>query len=109
MPESSSFRLRLVGERYDNPNGTSRQDELAQCSIGEAVTLQREPDNPVDPGAVAVYSCRGVQLGYVGADRAAWIRGKIDRGYDIEASIEKLMGDGESEMPLGAVLSVELS
>lgn len=104
----NDFRLRLVGGRFDNRDGTNRQEELARCSVGETVELQREPTNPVDPGAVAVYSCRQVQIGYLKADRAAWMRGKIDAGYEIRASIGRLTGGEGTGFPLGAVLVVNM-
>ena len=44
--------------------------ELAICQPGEVVKLVREPRNQHDPRAIAVYSCRGIQLGYITAERA---------------------------------------
>lgn len=102
----NDFRLRLVGERFENRDGTSRQEELEQCSVGEPVTLERETDNPVDPGAVAVFSARGRQIGYLGADRATFIRGKIDRGFDLRAIIAQLRK--RPGMPISAVLALNL-
>ncbi|WP_328589514.1 HIRAN domain-containing protein [Sphingobium yanoikuyae] len=40
---------------------------------GEMIDLIPEPENEFDPQAIAVYSCREVQIGYVKADRAARI------------------------------------
>lgn len=55
------------------------------CRPGEAVELRPEPDNAVDPYAVAVYSCRGIQLGYVPAERCARINSMLGQGRDIAA------------------------
>jgi hypothetical protein len=104
----NDFRLRLVGERFDNEDGSSRQEELARCAVGEPVELIREPSNPHDPSAVAVYSCRRVQIGYVGADRSAWIGSKMDRGYPVRAIIGKLGGGRRTGLPLSAVLALNI-
>lgn len=104
----NDFRLRLVGERFENEDGTSRQEELSRCAAGEAVELVREPNNPRDPSAVAVYSCRRVQLGYIGADRCGWIGSKIDRGFDVRVIIGKVTGGKRSGTPLGAILVLNM-
>jgi hypothetical protein len=104
----NDFRLRVAGTQFDNEDGTSRQEELACCSVGEAVTLQREPTNPHDPSAVAVYSSRGVKIGYLGADYCGWIGSKIDRDYDVRASIDRISGGMRTGLPLGAILVLNL-
>ena len=101
------FSLRLVGEGFDNEDGSSRQEEIARCQEGEAVDLVREPDNPHDPSAVAVFSDRGVRIGYLGADRCGWIGSKIDRGYDVRAAIGRIMRAGQAGY-LGVLLRVNL-
>jgi hypothetical protein len=104
----NDFRLRLVGTQFDNEDGSSRQEELSSCSVGELVTLEREPHNPHDPSAVAVYSSRHVQIGYIGADYASWIGSKIDRGYDVRAIIGKVTGGRRTGLPLGAILTLNM-
>lgn len=47
--------------------------ELLLCAPGEPVDLRREPKNPHDANAVAVFSARGVQMGYLSAERAPFI------------------------------------
>ncbi|WP_342657108.1 HIRAN domain-containing protein [Sphingomonas sp. NY01] len=44
--------------------------------------MRLEPNNPADKNAVAVYSCRGVQLGYITAERAPWIGAQIRAGRE---------------------------
>lgn len=70
--------LAVVGVDYPNKRGPSRRFELQLCRPGEVVDLRPEPNNPADPYAVAVYSARGVQIGYLRAERAPWI-GKLIR------------------------------
>lgn len=74
----SQISLTVVGINHLNQRGPTRRSELALCKSGEPVDLRPEPTNPADPNAIAVYSCRGVQLGYLTAERAPRI-GQIMR------------------------------
>lgn len=47
--------------------------------------MRPEPDNEFDPYAVAVYSIRGIQLGYVPAERCARMAGMLANGREIAA------------------------
>lgn len=104
---AGDFSLRLVGVRYDNDDGSSRQAELRRCGEGEVVELVREPHNPHDPSAVAAISARGVKIGYLGADRCGWIGSKIERGYVVRAVIGRIGRDPGTGF-LGAVLVVNM-
>lgn len=70
----------VVGADYPNKDGSSRHEELDLCQPGEAVELVHEPDNDVDPRAVAVFSERGVQIGYIRAERAQLVLAELGRG-----------------------------
>jgi len=104
----NDFSLPARGERFDNEDGTSRQAELARCRPGEPVRLVRQPENPHDPAAVAIISARGVQLGYIPADRAVWIGSKIDRGYDVRVIVERVKGAHLSGATLGLVIRINM-
>jgi len=104
----NDFSLPARGERFDNEDGTSRQEELARCRPGEPVRLVRQPENPHDPAAVAIISARGVQLGYIPADRAVWIGSKIDRGYDVRAIVERVKGSHLPGAVLGLVIRINM-
>ena len=70
-PESlRPFSLAVVGAPYGNADGSNRQFEILLCKPGEEVTLRPEPRNRHDRNAIAVDSCRGIQIGYVTAERA---------------------------------------
>lgn len=84
------FQLRVVGTHFDNDDGSSRMEEIDACAIGDEVHLVRERQNRFDPSAVAVVTERWVRIGYIGADRCGWIGSKIDRGYTIRATINRL-------------------
>lgn len=104
----NDFSLPICGERFDNEDGTSRQEELRKCSPGDLVELVREPDNPHDPLAVAVVTERGVRVGYLSRERAGWIGSKIDRGYDVRAIIERVKGATLKGSALGLVLRLNM-
>jgi hypothetical protein len=72
--------LAVVGVGFDNKSGPPRQFEIAMCSPGEEVQLVPEPRNPADPNAIAVYSARNIQIGYIRAERAPMIGAAMRRG-----------------------------
>ncbi len=67
--------LSVVGIDFPNTDRSksNRRMELLVCAPGEPVELRREPKNPHDANAVAVFSARGVQVGYLSAERAPLI------------------------------------
>jgi hypothetical protein len=79
----SSLSLAVVGADYPNKRGPGRRFELNICKPGEPIELRPEPKNPADENAVAVYSCRGVQIGYITAERAPWIGAMLKRGRGV--------------------------
>jgi len=85
MREGGAVSLAVVGVLHRNADGSDRRREISWCAAGEPVTLQLEPNNPADERAVAVYSARGIQLGYLTAERAAYIGGLIRSGRDHQA------------------------
>lgn len=91
--------LHVVGADYPNRGGGNRRFEILLCAPGEAVTLVPEPRNPVDPNAVMVVSARGVQIGYLTADRAAWIVGMLRSGRVVA-------GVFQQATPMGAAIRV---
>jgi hypothetical protein len=67
-----ALSLAIVGIDYPNKRGPARRFELEICQPGEPIELRSEPNNPHDEHAIAVFSCRGIQLGYLAScgDRA---------------------------------------
>lgn len=93
-------RLNVVGGMYDNEDGSSRQAETALLKAGDLVDLVREPTNKHDPSAVAVFSSRGIQIGYLGASRAAWIGSKLDKGLQVRAMVDRIVGRAGEQKPV---------
>jgi hypothetical protein len=82
----------VVGLAFPNEEKakSNRRFEAALCAPGEPVELRRESKNQHDPNAVAVFSERGVQLGYLSAERAPWIGGKMLSSEEIAAVFQQV-------------------
>lgn len=74
MPPSA-MSLAVDGAKHKNADGSNRELEIEACTPGELVELLLEPENEFDKHAIAVFSERGVQLGYLSAERAPRIGG----------------------------------
>ncbi|MET0246251.1 MAG: HIRAN domain-containing protein [Sphingomonas sp.] len=89
--DERELSLAVVGITHPNADKarSNRRFELALCVPGEPIELRAEPKNPHDAHAVAVFSVRGTQLGYLTAERAPWIGGKIKAGEDYQAIFQE--------------------
>jgi hypothetical protein len=76
----NELSLAIVGVQHPNKRGPARRFDLALCRPGDPLDLRPEPSNPHDPRAIAVYSERDVQLGYISAERAPLIGKRIRQG-----------------------------
>jgi hypothetical protein len=85
----SALSLAVVGADFPNKRGPGRRFEIEICAPGEPVQLVPEPKNPADPRAVAVFSARAVQIGYLTAERCGWIGSMIAAGREIEAVFQQ--------------------
>ncbi|MEG8024102.1 HIRAN domain-containing protein [Sphingomonas aurantiaca] len=63
----------IVGIDFPNEDASksNRRMECMMCAPGDLVELRLEPTNPFDSNAVAIFSDRGTQLGYVSAEARA--------------------------------------
>ncbi|MFZ2996242.1 HIRAN domain-containing protein [Sphingobium sp.] len=98
MPQLS---LAIVGADHPNKDKSNRRSEILWSAPGEPVDLIPEPKNPVDPQAVAVFSARGVQIGYVKSFQAQLIRTYLARGRLTAAIFQDVA-------PWGAVIRLGL-
>ena len=85
MGGMQELTLAVVGIDFPNADGSNRRSEALMTLPGEPVALVPEPKNKHDPYAIAVISPRGVQIGYVSAERAPYIGGRMSRGEDATA------------------------
>ena len=81
--------LAVVGLDFPNRDKSSRRFEVALCRAGDPVELRPEPKNPVDPRAVAVHSERGVQLGYLTAERCGLVGKRLREGDTYQAVFQE--------------------
>lgn len=79
----SELSLAVVGAAHPNADGSDRRFEILLCAPGEPIELRPEPTNRADPNAIAVFSSRGVQIGYLTGERAPWIGSKLASGVDV--------------------------
>jgi hypothetical protein len=77
----------------DDKSKSNRRMECMLCAPGDPVELRLRPTNPFDSNAVAIWSKRGVQLGYVSAERAPLI-GKRMKEDDAIAVFQSMHGNG---------------
>lgn len=97
MPRQLSLLVRGVDHPNRRPKtrGTiPRRFEIAASLPGEPVELVLEPDNPADPNAIMIFSARGIQLGYVAAERAPFIGKHIRQGDEVRAIFQEATRQG---------------
>lgn len=71
------FHQYVAGVSHLNRDRTRRTTIIKRCTPLEALRLVPEPDNPVDPKAVAVCRSDGTQLGYLPARCAAELHDEV--------------------------------
>jgi hypothetical protein len=86
--------LAVVGAVHENKDRSNRLFEIRLCVPGEPVDLAPEPKNPFDPSAIAVWSTRGVQIGYLSAERCGWIGSRMAQGEEIRAIFQEATRGG---------------
>jgi hypothetical protein len=86
-----SFRTTIAGVTKQNADGTDRQTLIEALRRGEALKLVREPLNPFDKYAIAVFRTTGERLGYIHAgDRR--LADHIDMGGEVSVKVIKRTG-----------------
>lgn len=112
---STTFPSKVAGVSASNSNGRSRQNYIrAFCKPGMPLILKREPDNPYDKNAVAVwikaramlFFTAEVQIGYLSAHVAAEIADHLDNGGRARAMITEITGGSKGKPTLGVNILV---
>lgn len=80
-----AMSLQIKGLGFPNRDGSDRRFEALLCHPGDPVEVQLEPKNKHDPLAIGIFSERGVQLGYVSAERCGRIGQLIRQGREVQA------------------------
>ncbi len=109
--------LAVVGLDFPNPDKSrsNRRFEVALCRPGDPVEMRPEPKNPADPRAIAVYSERGVQIGYLSAERCGLFGKRLRAGEEVRAVFQEAdrfravirvrFGGGEPTLPERAAVN----
>lgn len=86
-----AISLAVVGVNHPNKDKSksNRRFEIALCKPGDPVELRPEPKNIADDGAVAVFSNRGIQIGYLTAERCGRIGALIREGCELRAVFQR--------------------
>ncbi|MBR5216235.1 MAG: DUF1351 domain-containing protein [Bacteroidales bacterium] len=79
--------VRISGSYYYD----GAMERLEKLSVGEAVNLQRDPNNEYDANAVRVISADGIMMGYIAAGNGGnvIIANLIEAGQEIHAFVSK--------------------
>lgn len=90
--ELGSFFTKVAGVTFEG-----RQRIVARCSVGERLTLIRDPRNRHDPGAIKVLRSNGEQLGFIPSDVSrggdpSGLAFQMDRGDKFQCRIKDLTG-----------------
>ncbi|MEA1618684.1 HIRAN domain-containing protein [Erythrobacter sp. T5W1-R] len=95
----------IVGESKNAADGTPRQHLLARVDPADAVTLQRQPENPYDPNAVAVL-WEGRDIGFLPREDAATIAPALDEGRPYAAHVHELRGGVKGYTSYGVKIAI---
>ncbi len=77
----------VAGINKEALSGAHRQDIIAKLKEGEPIFLVREPNNPHDPNAVALFTEGDRDIGYLPRDWAAEIAERLDAGSPVTAKV----------------------
>lgn len=75
-----------------------RRDGCESLDVGDAVALEREPDNIHDENAILVLLHDGTELGYVPRRDAKQMAPLLDSGAEAEATVKKLLETAEGHI-----------
>lgn len=95
IEDAPSFHTKLAGVTFEG-----RQEVLARLSPGALLRLERQPDNPYDANACALFDTHGSQVGFLNRRLAAAIAPAIDRGVEYDVEVTDVTG-GEADRSLG--------
>ena len=86
--DAATFHTKIAGVTFEG-----RQDTIGGLRVGVALRLERQPDNPHDPNAIAVWY-GNLQLGFLNRGIAAHLAAAIDGGAHYRARVASLTGGG---------------
>lgn len=90
--DAEQFHTKLAGVTFED-----RQRVVARLAPGVPLRLERQPDNPHDPHACALFDPHGDQVGYFNRRLAAALAPLLDRGVEYDVQVTEVTGGREGE------------
>ena len=100
IQDAPFFNTKLAGVSFDG-----RQQALERLSPGAPLRLQRQPDNPHDANACALFDPSGAQVGFFNRRLAAALSPAIDAGVAYDVEVTEVTG-GDDGRTLGVNVMV---
>lgn len=95
IADVESFHTKLAGVTFEG-----RQDAIGKVFPGMALAIRREPDNPHDANAIALFDSHGHQTGYFNRRLARVLAPAVDAGIEYDVEVTEVTG-GEDGRFLG--------
>ncbi|MDR3687008.1 MAG: single-stranded-DNA-specific exonuclease RecJ [Coriobacteriia bacterium] len=95
ISDAPSFHTKLAGVTFEG-----RQGVLERVSAGTPLRLVRQPDNPYDANAIAMFDPQGDQVGFLNRRLAAALAPTVDAGVEYDVEVTDVTG-GEGDRSLG--------
>ena len=83
----NEFNTKVVGVTFEG-----RQRYIRRMSVGEDVTLERDPSNIHDKNAIKVINKGGYQIGFISRDLAEKMAPNMDNGIKYKAEVSAITG-----------------
>jgi hypothetical protein len=98
------FQTKIAGASFPNSDGSRRPPIIKKCEPIEQLRLELEPDNPVDPKAIAVKRVDGSQLGYLDRRAASDLHRDAGKPVSWSAIFKQANRHPTTEEVVGAVI-----
>ena len=89
------FHTKVVGVTFDNDDGSSRQEIIKKCKVGDSIIFKPVPTEKY-PEAIGVFTTTGEQLGHVNADLAHKLNDKHTMNL-MNVTISNITGRGKGK------------
>ena len=90
IADAERFHTKVAGVTFEG-----RQEIAARLQPGAPLRLERQPDNPHDPNACALFDPFGDQVGFLNRRLAAVLAPVIDRGVEYDVEVADVTGGAE--------------
>jgi single-stranded-DNA-specific exonuclease len=96
IADAESFFTKLAGVSFEG-----RQAVVGRLAAGTPLRPARQPDNPHDPNACALFDPMGDQVGFFNRRLAAALAPALDAGLELDVEVTGVTGGGEEGRSLG--------